>query len=237
MDKTNKTAKEPVARITGVALVLAIAIGIAGSVLTGSDININLTADAATTIEHMMDAGSRLYAKAYISVGIALLDILVAAGLFLLLFQHGRILALASFATAILGTIIVVSGALDVLNIANLLTSTRLAATSDTQHLHTLLVGHVVGDYTSFHLALVINSLAKAGYFWLFLRSRVVPTALAAFGLAATCFVAFAIVGREFLELLSHNAITIAFIVGNLAAHLALGLYLMVRGERLPVDR
>ena len=219
-----------IARATGGALLATIAIGIAASLLVTGGININLNADA----DNMMSAGSRVYAKAYIAAGLALVDLFAAVGLYLLLRNSGSLLALWCLVAALAAAGLDLAGALDTLQIANLLGSERLAAVAPGVELRALLVGLVTSDYTAFHLRLVISAAAKAGFFWLFVRSRLVPLPIAWWGVAASLYVVVAIVGRDFIDALGHGAVTMSFILGNLVAHLALGLYLAIKGVRAP---
>ena len=113
----------------------------------------------------------------------------------------------------------------------SLLDSERIAAVPPDQ-LRALLVGALAGDYTSFHLGLVVNACAKAGFFALFVRTRRIAAPIAWWGLIASLYVAIAIVGRDFIAALGRDAVTVGFMVGNLVAHVALGLYLVTRGVR-----
>lgn len=220
-----------VARLTGTAILLVIALGIASAILVSGDININLNVDASQIIDNMSAAGARLYGKAWITVGLGLVDLLIAGGLFLLLRDHGRLLALWSLVVALAGGVFVLQVGLENLKIAVLLNSEGMAAASP-EALRALGVGFLTGDYAAFHLGLVVNTLAKAGFFVLFIRSRTIPPLISWWGLFASLFVATAIVGRDFIPALGHAAITTSFLVSNLVAHLALGIYLAVRGLR-----
>ena len=91
----------------------------------------------------------------------------------------------------------------------------------------------VTSDYTSFHLSLVLSSAANAGIFFLFLRSGLIPKLISAWGVFASLFVVVALVGRDFIPLLGHGGVTAAFMVSNLIALIALGLYLGIRGANM----
>jgi hypothetical protein len=91
----------------------------------------------------------------------------------------------------------------------------------------------VTSDYTSFHLSLVLSSAANAGIFLLFFKSGLIPKLISAWGVFASLFVVVALVGRDFIPLLKHDGITGAFMLSNLIALIALGLYLGIRGAKI----
>jgi len=88
-------------------------------------------------------------------------------------------------------------------------------------------------DYTSFHLSLVLSSAAMAGFFYLFLKSGFIPKLIAGWGVFASLFVVVTIVARDFIPVLGHNSITAAFMLCNLIAMVATGLYLGIKGVRI----
>ncbi len=87
-------------------------------------------------------------------------------------------------------------------------------------------------SYTSFHLGLILSSMAMAGFFTLFIKSNLIPKIIAGWGLFASLFVAVTIVLRDFIPILGNNAVTTAFMVSNLIALVSTGLYLAIRGVR-----
>ena len=222
-----------VARATGVALLLTIGLGIITSVFVSGDINVNVNADAREIIDAMRGAAGRVYGKAWIGAGLAALDAFIAAGLYLLVRQRAPFAALASLLVAVLAAALSLDVAAATLNAANLLESRALANTLNPGEVEMLLTALVATDYSVFHLGTVVNAAAKAGFFALLLVSRRVPRPLAGWGLFASLFVVTGIVGRDFIGALGHNAISIAFILCNLVAYLALGLYLTIRGVRV----
>lgn len=231
MNQESAPSYTHLARPTGIAILAVIALGVAGAMTVSGDININLNVDAGQIMDQMAAAGSRIHGKAWIAVGLALIDLLIAAGLFLLLREHGRLVALWSLVVAVAGAVFMLQGGLETLKIAVLLDSEGLSSAAP-DALRSLQVGFLTGDYAAFHLGLVVNAVAKAGFFFLLLRSRAIPALIAGWGLFASAFVAAAIVARDFIPALGHPTITMSFILSNLLAHLALGLYLAVRGGR-----
>ena len=87
-------------------------------------------------------------------------------------------------------------------------------------------------DYTSFHLSLVLASAANAAFFWLFWRSEMIPRLISGWGVFASLFVASAIVIRDFIPIVGHFGVTASFMLSNLIALVATGLYLLIKGVR-----
>lgn len=231
MVETQRMHGKQVARLTGAALLGLIGLGVLAGILVSGDININMSLDAARIIDNMATAEGRVYGKAWIAAGSGLVSLLIAVGLYTQLRGHGPVVALWSLLVAATGTIFALQSGLETLKIATVLSSDSMAAVP-AEALRSLQVAFLAGDYAAFHLSLVINSVAMAGFFWLFIRSRAIPAPIALWGLFASCFVTFTIVARDFIPVLGHSAITISFILSNLIAQLALGLYLLVRGVR-----
>ena len=71
-----------------------------------------------------------------------------------------------------------------------------------------------------------------AGFFLLFLKSALIPRLIAGWGLFASLFVGVTIVARDFIPLLGDGAITAAFMISNLVAIIATGIYLSIYGVR-----
>jgi hypothetical protein len=180
----------------------------------------------------MLDAESRLRAKAYIAALLFALGTVVSIGMFLLLQGSGRLLAAWSLSLAIGGSLISLLGAVFMMNAAEIAGDPAYSVmTTDAQRL--MLTGlQATSDYTSFHLSLVITTLANAGFFYLFIRSRLLPVIIAGWGLFASLFVVVTIVARDFIPVLGHSALTISFMLSNLIALLATGFYLGIKGVR-----
>ena len=87
-------------------------------------------------------------------------------------------------------------------------------------------------DYTSFHLGLVLSSFAMAGFFFLFLKSALIPRLIAGWGLFASLFVGVTIVARDFIPILGQEAVTAAFMISNLVGIIATSIYLSIYGVR-----
>ncbi|MGB5723761.1 MAG: DUF4386 family protein, partial [Parasphingorhabdus sp.] len=153
-------------------------------------------------------------------------------GLFLLLRKSGQLLAAWSLLVSVTAAIFSLLGAIFALNAAEIAGDPAYQnIASESQRL--LLAGlQATSNYTSFHLGLVFSSAAMAGFFYLFLRSALIPGIIAGWGLFASLFVATTIVARDFIPLLGHEAITGAFMISNLVAIVATGIYLSIHGVR-----
>lgn len=221
------------ARTVGWSQLALIALGIATSVLVSKGIDINLSADVESTARNMLDAETRLRAKAYlVCLGFAL-GTVISVGLFLLLKPYGRLLATSCLTVSLTGGVLSLLGAVFTMNAAEIASAPAYASiTNEAQRL--MLMGiQATSDYTSFHLSLVISSVAHGGFFYLFLRSGLIPTVIAAWGLFTSLLVAVMIVARDFVPALGQSTITISFMVANLVALLALSLYLGIKGVRV----
>jgi hypothetical protein len=220
------------AKYAGWSLLATIAIGILTSIFVTHGIDINLSADVEGTARNMLDAELRLRAKAYLATLVFALEAVFGISLFLLLRRHGRLLAPWSLLLSIAGAVLVLTGAVFTMNAAQIASDPAYnSLTSDVQKL--MLTGlQATSNYTSFHLGLVVSTAANAGFFYLFLKSRLMPTVISAWGLFASLFVVFTIIARDFIPALGNNALTLAFMVSNLIALLSTGFYLGVRGVR-----
>ncbi|WOJ92828.1 DUF4386 domain-containing protein [Congregibacter variabilis] len=221
------------ARTVGWSQLALIALGIATSILVAKGIDINLSADVEATARNMLDAETRLRAKAYLAcLGLAL-GTVVNVGLFLILQTHGRLLAGSALVISLIAALLSLLGAVFAMNVAELASAPAYESiTDDAQRL--MLAGmQATSDYTSFHLSLVISSVANAGFFYLFLRSGLIPMVIAAWGVFASLLVAVVIVARDFVPALGQSGITISFMVANLIALISLGLYLAIKGVRV----
>ncbi len=223
------------ARYTGWSLLASIAVGILVSVFFLRGIDINLNADVEGTARNMLDAESRLRAKAYFSILSFGLEIFITLGLFLLLVAHGRLLASWSALLGVAASIVILLGAVATMNAAEIAGDVAYQTLgNESQRL--LLAGlQASTNYTSFHLALVMGSIANAGFFYLFLKSDLIPKIISGWGLFASLLVAFMIVARDFIPALANNTLSISFILANLVAMVATGLYLGIEGVRTTV--
>lgn len=223
----------PVARIAGASLLATIVIGFLGAMFLVSDIDINLSGDVAATAENMLQAEQRLRGRAYLAGLVFGLEILFLMALFLLLRRTGPLLAAWSVALGVAAAIVSLLGAVFALNAAEFADNEAYRAMGQDSRL--LLASlQATSDYTSFHFSLVLGSIAKAGFFALFLRSNLVPRLLAAWGVFASLFVASTIVARDFVPALGNETVTVAFMASNLIALVAVGFYLSVWGVRQP---
>ncbi len=220
------------ARYTGWALLASIVLGILVSVFFLRGIDINLNADVESTARNMLEAETRLRAKAYFSLLSFGLQAFITLGWFLLLATCSRLLATWSALMGIAAAAMVLTGSIAIMNAAEIAGDVAYGVlSSDAERL--LLTGlQASTDYTSFHLSLVLGSIANAGFFYLFLKSGLIPKIIAGFGLFASLLVAFMIVARDFVPLLANNTVSVAFILANLIAMVSTGLYLSVKGVR-----
>lgn len=222
---------QKLARYVGLSLLATIVIGIIGALSVAAGIDINLNADVTATAQNMLEAETDLRAKAYLGALTFALDLVVAIGLFLLLRRFGALLAGWALAMSVVGALLGLLGAVFAMNAAEIAGDRTYLALPD--QMRTVLAGlQATSDYTSFHLGLVISSAAKAGFFALFLSSRLIPALVAGWGVFASLFVAVTIVARDFIPFFGQEAITVAFMASNLIALVATGLYLAVRGVR-----
>ena len=220
------------ARIVGWSLLGSIVVGISAATFVVQGIDINLTADVEATARNMLDAEQRLRAKAYIGLLTFALSVIVSLGLFMLLQAYGRLLAGWSLLIGMAAAVLVLTGTVYSMNAAEI-AGTRFYADLTSQDQRLMLSAlQATSDYTSFHLALVLSSIANAGFFYLLLKSRLIPVIISGWGLFASLFVASMIVFRDFIPALTNDFVTIAFILSNLIALLATGGYLSIKGVK-----
>ena len=232
MQDADQIGQVRLARVVGSALLGSIAVGIVAAIFIAEGIDINLTADIEGTARNMLDAEQRLRGKAYITLLTFALEVIVSLGLFLLLKPYGRLLAGWSLLTGIGAAVLVLTGAVYTMNAAQIASTAFYAnLTSEDQRLM-LSALQATSDYTSFHLALVLSSAAKAGFFYLLLKSQLIPTIISGWGLFASIFVASMIVMRDFIPVLGSTLVTLTFILSNLIALVSTGLYLAIKGIR-----
>ena len=140
------------ARYTGWSLIASIVLGILVSVFFLSGIDINLNADVEGTARNMLDAETRLRAKAYFSILSFGLALFTTLGLFLLLTNYGRLLAAWSALLGIASSIVILLGTGATMIAAEIAGDAAYRTLAD-EPLRLLLVGvQASTDYTSFHL-------------------------------------------------------------------------------------
>ena len=220
------------ARRVGLAWLATLLIGIVSTILLGQGIDINLSADVAAVAAAMLDAELRLRALAYVALLIFALDLLISLGLFLLLKSTGPLLAAWSLAGRIMAGMLSVLGAVFLMNSAEIASRPAYAALADSADRLLLNGLQATSNYTSFHLSIPLSSAAMAGFFWLFMKSGLIPKPIAVWGLFASLFAGSTIVLRDFIPVLGHNAITLAFILSNLVALFSTSIYLAAKGVR-----
>ena len=221
-----------IARVTGWSLIATIIVGAFSAIFVAEGIDINLSADVSETTENMLQAETQLRAKAYLGALTFTLGIAVSAGFFLLLRQSGLLLASWSLIIALAASILGLLGSVFAMNAAEIAGDPAYQELTGSSQRLMLTALQASSDYTSFHLSLVISSVANAGFFLLFLRSGLIPKIIAGWGLFASVFVATAIVARDFIPIVGSEPVTIAFMLSNLFALVATGLYLGIRGVK-----
>ena len=216
----------------GWSLIATIVIGIVTAVLISSGIDVNMSADISQTAENMLQAEERLRAKAYIGLLIVGIECFVAVGLFSILREHGPVLATWVLVVGIAAAVLSMLGSVYAMNAALIAGNPGFDQISNDSQRLIMTSLQVTSDYTSFHLSLALASVAKVGVFYLFFKSKLIPQLISVWGMFASIFVALTLVSRDFIPLLSHNVVTGMFMVSNLIAILALGLYLGIKGIR-----
>ena len=220
---------QPVARYTGLSILASIVIGLIGAFTIGQGIDINMTADVEATATNMLEAEQALRAKAYLGSLMFCIEAFISVGLFLLVRRHNVLLAFWSLIVHVSASVLMGLGVVFAMNAAHVAGNAAYTALGrDAQLLLASL--QATSDYTSFHLGLVLATFAKAGFFYLFLKSGLIPRLIAGWGVFASLFVGITIVARDFVPFLEHDAITVAFMASNLIAILSLGLFLALRG-------
>lgn len=237
MRQLNSCTDAGLARSTGLAWLATVVIGALAAVLLGKGIDINLSADVQSVATAMLDAESRLRALAWVGLLVFALDLYVSVGLYQLLKTSGIVLAGWSLALRITAGLLSALGSVYLMNAAEI--ASRPAYQALAEHSDRLLLNSLQAttSYTSFHLSLVLSSVALAGFYRLFLTSERIPKPIAAWGLFASLFVAVAIVLRDFVPAVGHNAVTAAFMLSNLIALLSTSAYLVLWGVRAERQR
>ena len=233
MTELSPAKQQRLARLTGWTLIGTIILGILTSIFIAKGIDINLSADVVETSENMLAAESRLRAKAYIALLFFGLDIFVLTGLYFILKKDGPILSMWSFILGLGGAILTLLGAVYAMNAAHIGGNDAYQALASAEQRHLLAGLQATSDYTSFHLALLLSTSAKAGFFLIFLRSGMIPAFISGWGVFASVFVVTMIIARDFIPVLGNNYVTFAFMLSNLLAIVSLGLYLGIKGTRL----
>jgi hypothetical protein len=221
-----------VARWVGASLLATIVIGMAGAMFISKGININLSADVTATAENMLEAKTRLEAKAYLALFMFGVEVLISLGLYMLLRATGPFLAGWCLLAGIGASMLSLMGAMFAMNAAQIAGNSAYGTLTNADG-RLLLTGlQATSEYTSFHLSLVLSSVSNAGFFMLLWRSGLIPKIIAGFGAFASLFVATTIVARDFIPALGENSITMAFMLCNMIAIVSLGLYFVIKGVR-----
>ncbi|MEM9599884.1 MAG: DUF4386 domain-containing protein [Pseudomonadota bacterium] len=234
-DSRAKRRHEDIARMTGLCLLAVIIIGIGSALTLASGIDINLSADFASTPAAMMEADSALRALAYLSIVGFALNSMVTIGLYRLTEKSGDLMPVWALIAGITAAILTLLGGVSTMTAALLSANEGFAALGDESQRLLLVSLQAATNYTAFHLGLILSSLSMAVYFWLFFQSRQIPSLLSGFGMTASLFVAIAIGLRDFIAFLASDAVTALFMVSNLLALVGLGIYLTVWRVR-PMD-
>jgi len=219
-----------IARTTGWCLSGTIVLGIFTAMFVSQGIDVNMSGDIVATAENMLNAEVRLRAKAYLGLLIFSLEVLINFGLFLLLRKFGLLLAGWSLLVSLAASVVILLGAVFAMNVAYIAGNEAFTTVTDINDRLMLSSLQATSDHTSFHLGLIISAAGKAGFFYLFIKSGLIPKLISGWGLFASLFVVITIVARDFIPILGHNSITAAFILSNLIAILSLGVYLGFKG-------
>ena len=232
MQSIDKLDQQTLARYVGLTLLGSIIIGILTVVFVVNGIDINLSADVIATAENMLEAELRLRAKAYLAcLGLAF-EAIISVGLYLLVRRSGQLLAGWSLFVSLAAAVLMLLSAMFAMNAAEFASNPAFSTlANDVQRLMLTSV-QVTSDYTSFHLGLILSTAAKAGFFYLFLKSNLIPKLIAGWGVFASLFVVITIVARDFIPFLSHSTITMAFMLSNMIALVSTGIYLSWKGVR-----
>ena len=232
MGMSEKLDRQVLARSVGWALLLSIIIGILSAVFIAKGIDINLSADVLATAENMLEAELRLKAKAYMGILLFALGALVSAGLYFLLREFGELLAGWSLFVSLASAMLTLLGAVFAMNAAQIASNEAYQVLIDAGGRRAFAGLQATSDYTSFHLGLILSTASMAGFFYLFLKSKIIPKILGAWGLFASLFVVVTIIARDFIPAFGHGGLTMAFMLSNLIALISTGLYLGVFGVR-----
>ncbi|QYJ06292.1 DUF4386 family protein [Qipengyuania flava] len=214
-------------RWTGAALLAGVVLGIVNAVSVSPGIDINLSGDFRATAEAMLQSPDRLQARGWMLMAIFACQAASLSGFYLLTRNRSPLPAIWALLAGLVAAKFSLSASVNAFA-AGKLASGVLAPDSASAHA----VMETVANHSSFHLALVLSSLASAVFYGVFLRFRLLPPLLAGFGLFASLFVSATIVGRDFVAVLGHDAFTAAIMGANLIAIVATGLYLIVKGVR-----
>jgi hypothetical protein len=231
MASTDEMAPQTLARWVGWSLLGSIIIGVFAALYLGQGIDINQSADVALTAQNMLAAEQQLRGSAYVGALLFGLEVLIGLGFFFLLRGSGQLLAAWSLFVGLAASTLVLLGSVFALNAAEI--AGDIAYVGMPTETRLMLSGlQATSDYTSFHLGLVISSLSKAGFFYLFLKSGLISRIIAGWGLFASLLVASIVVGRDFIPMLGNGTITVGFLAANFIAIVATALYLIIRGVR-----
>ena len=224
---------QTIARSTGGILLGSLILGILTAILFAKGIDINLSGDVIATADNMLNAESRLHAKAYMGTFLFVFDVIVTVGFFLLLKNYNVWAAQSALYVSLGGAILMLLGTVFAMNAAQIAGNSAYQTLASAEQRHLLAGLQATSDYTSFHLGLILTTMAKAGFFYLFLRSGLISKIIAGWGVFASLFVVLTIIVRDFVPALGHDMITMAFMLCNLIAIVATGLYLVIKGVRM----
>ena len=232
MDNTEVMQRVALARRVGLAWLATLIVGIVSAMFLGRGIDINLSADVQAVAEAMLNAETRLRAMAWVGLLLLALDLLVSVGLFLLLKSSGVLLAAWSMGTRIMAGLLSALGAVYLMNAAEIASRPAYTALADSADRLLLNALQATSNYSSFHLSLVLSSSALAGFYWLFLKSGLLPRLIAGWGLFASLFVAVTLVLRDFIPAMGYSSVTLAFMLSNMIALFSTSIYMAALGVR-----
>ena len=224
--------QQKLARRVGWTILASIVLGILSAMFISKGIDINMSADVIATAENMLQSTLMLKAKAYMGTFLFTLEALVSVGLYLLLRKYGPLLAGWSLFVGFGASTLILLGSVFAMNAAQIASNEAYNVLTDAAGRQMLAGLQASSDYTSFHLGLVLSCASSAGFFCLLLTSGLIPKAISVWGVFASLFVTFTIIARDFIPVLGHDTVTMAFILSNLIAQILLGIYLALRGVR-----
>ncbi|MEL7022188.1 MAG: DUF4386 family protein [Pseudomonadota bacterium] len=220
------------ARLSGLALLGTVVLGIVTTSFVTPDIDVNLNPDFATIANNMIPEERALRAKSYLAGLVFLLEALFALGLYQIFRRDGSTLAALSLVGLLAAAFGTLFGGFAALTAAEWVSADAFIDPVIAPDRLLLLTALVSAEYTVFHLGLVLGSLGKAGFLYLLLTRGLMHPLIAGWGLFASLLAAFVIVTRDFVPALANNVVSITFMSCHLVALVAVGFYLAIHGVR-----
>lgn len=221
------------ARMTGWALLAQTATGMLAAVTIAKGIDINLSGDVQATASSMLEREADGRLRGHLAVLSYTLAAFSAVGQFLIIGRQYLVLTAWALALALGAASLSLFGGVVAMNGAELASNAGIRELTLQDERIAFAAIQAITNYTSFHMALALGSLANTAFFAAFLKSGRIPMPIAAWGLFASAFVAAAVVLRDFVPALANDGVTAAFLGSNLIALIATGVYLAAKGVRM----